>query len=115
RLRRRRARRPGRACARRAEPAAEHRQEEAKDLAPLAAKALGLHRGGLLPQSAALAPRLVLGGLVAAPILGGLLARVVAIPPGEAGAHLREPHVFARHEDVADDALVAVGLVPFHG
>lgn len=74
-----------------------------------------------MPYSKQLGPRLGLGMLVLATILGRLFASVFPVPPGHAGCDLRQPGIKRLRAgrairrldlDLAHDTLVAISLVP---
>ena len=72
------------------------------------------HRLRIGPQPAPLRLRLLLRVLIAATVARRLFIRIGAVMPGHSGAHLRQPRIAAMHCQLADQASVAILLVPNH-
>jgi hypothetical protein len=70
------------------------------------------HRVRINPQPLSFSLGLVLGVLVEHPVRGALLVGVVPIPPGEPRPDHGQIHVLSVVDDLADDPVVAVVLVP---
>ena len=75
----------------------------------------GRDRPRVGPESDPIPPSSLLGRLVESAISRRLLARVLAIPPGVAGAYQRQVHIGTVEHERADQPIVAVALVPVDG